>query len=118
LSPPDREPIGPLARHDGEPVFDEPWQAQALAAASTLIESGLFSRSAWSEALGAELRRAENAGAPDTAETYYRAVVAALERLVADSGAASAEALAERREAWHQAYLETPHGQPVELSRR
>jgi len=113
LSPPDRDPIGPLARRDSEPVFDEPWQAQALAAAYALTESGLFTRQAWSEALGAELRRAENAGAQDTPETYYRAVVAALERLVTESGAASAEALAERREAWRQAYLDTPHGQPV-----
>ena len=115
MSPPDRDPIGPLARRDGEPVFDEPWQAQALAAAYALAESGLFSRQAWSEALGAELRRAEEAGTPDTAETYYQAVVAALERLVTESGAASAEALAERRDAWRQAYLDTPHGQPVIL---
>jgi nitrile hydratase accessory protein len=118
LSPPDPDPIGPLVRRDGEPVFDEPWQAQALATALSLVEDGLFSREAWSEALGAELRRAEQAGAPDTAETYYQAVVATLERLVTDSGAASAEALAERRESWRRAYLETPHGQPVELSRR
>jgi nitrile hydratase accessory protein len=116
LSPPDRDPIGPLARRDGEPVFDEPWQAQALATAFTLVENGLFSRQAWSDALGAELRRAERAGAPDTAETYYRAVVAALERLVAEGGTASAETLAERREAWRRAYLETPHGQPVILA--
>jgi nitrile hydratase accessory protein len=118
LSPPDREPLGPLARRDGEPVFDAPWQAQALATASSLVESGLFSRRAWSEALGAELRRAEDAGATDTTETYYQAVVAALERLVTESGAATTETLAERRDAWRQAYLDTPHGQPVELSRR
>jgi hypothetical protein len=42
-------------------------------------------------------------------------VVAALERLVTESEAASAEALAERRDAWRQAYLDTPHGQPVIL---
>ena len=113
MSPPEREPLGPLARRDGEPVFDEPWQAQALATAFALVESGLFTRQAWSDALGAELRRAEHGRAPDIAETYYRAVVAALERLVAESGTASAEALAERREAWRQAYLDTPHGQPV-----
>jgi nitrile hydratase accessory protein len=115
LSRPDPDPIGPLARRDGEPVFDEPWQAQALATAFALVENGLFSRPAWSEALGAELRRAEEAGAPDTAETYYRAVVAAIERLVAECGAASAESLTERRKAWRQAYLDTPHGQPVIL---
>jgi nitrile hydratase accessory protein len=117
LSLPEREPLGPLARRDGEPVFDEPWQAQALAAAHALVEGGQFTRQAWSEALGAELRRAEDADAPDTAETYYQAVVAALERLVTESGAASPETLAERREAWRQAYFDTPHGQPVVLAR-
>lgn len=107
--------LSPLARRDDEPVFDEPWQAQVLATAFTLAESGLFTRAAWSETLGAELKKAEAAGAPDTSATYYEATVAALEKLVTESGAASTEALAERKEAWRQAYLDTPHGQPVKL---
>ncbi len=117
MSAPDGEPLGPLARRDGEPLFDKPWQAQALAAADVLAERGLFTRAAWSAALGAELKRAEGAGKPDTAATYYAAVLATLERLVVEADAASADSLAECREAWRQAYLTTPHGQPVNLSR-
>lgn len=117
-----REPAGigrpaPLAREDGKPVFEEPWQAQALAMADILVKADLFGPSAWSEALGAALRRAEAVGRPDTPATYYAAVVEALEGLLERSGAVSTAALAERREAWRRAYAETPHGQPVELRR-
>jgi nitrile hydratase accessory protein len=106
--------IGPLAREDGAPVFGEPWQAQVLAIAASLAEHGLFSASDWAEALGAELRRADSQGAPDTRETYYAAALAALEGLLAARGI-DRRAVAETTEAWRRAYLATPHGLPVEL---
>lgn len=107
---------GPLARRDGEPVFDEPWQAQALALAFNLIDQGVFSNAQWSEKLGAELAHAQSRGDPDDSQTYYRSVLAALENLLASSGRIPAETLAARTETWRRAYLNTPHGQPVELS--
>ena len=107
---------GPLARRDGEPVFDEPWQAQALALAFNLIDQGVFSNAQWSEKLGAELGRAQARGDPDDSRTYYRSVLVVLENLLASSGRIPAETLAARTEAWRRAYLNTPHGQPVELS--
>ena len=56
MSTPDSTlPIGPLARRDGEPAFDEPWQAQTLALASRLQEQAIFSSAQWSQALGDEL---------------------------------------------------------------
>jgi nitrile hydratase accessory protein len=116
LSAPEAPPIAPLARRDGEPTFDEPWQAQALALAFVLSERGLFSAAAWSEALGAELRRAEARGAPDNQETYYAAVLAAIEQLVAAAGGITGEVLGARVEEWRRAYLRTPHGQPVDLA--
>jgi nitrile hydratase accessory protein len=110
--------IAPLARRDSEPVFEEPWQAEVLAVAFALAEGGLFTRGAWSAALGEELRRAEQGGEPDTAETYYRAALAALERLTTAGGALTSESLALRTEDWRQSYLDTPHGKPVELVRK
>lgn len=110
------EPIGPLKRKDGDPVFDEPWQAQALAMADSLVKAGAFSASDWAAALGDELRLAAEAGAPDTAETYYVAVLTALEGLLDKTGAASGQEVQIRREEWERAYLNTPHGQPVELT--
>lgn len=116
MSLPETSPIAPLARRDGEPAFDEPWQAQALALAFALCERGVFSAAAWSEALGAELRRAEAQGAPDNHDTYYEAVLAALEQLLAAAGGITQDKVSERIEAWRRAYLSTPHGQPVELA--
>ena len=107
---------GPLARRDGEPVFDEPWQAQVLGLAFHLIEQEVFSASQWSDALGAELKSAQARGEPDDAPTYYRSALAALESLLAAEGRIAADNLDERVETWRQAYLNTPHGQPVELS--
>jgi len=116
LSGPDASAPGPLARHDDEPVFDEPWQAQTLALAFNLIERGVFSNGEWSDALGAELESAQARGSPDDAGTYYRSVLAALEVLLAADGRVTAGTLGSRTEAWRQAYLNTPHGQPVALA--
>ncbi|MFO0996121.1 MAG: nitrile hydratase accessory protein [Alphaproteobacteria bacterium] len=118
MTAPEGDALAPLARREGEPVFGEPWQAQVLAVAFSLVESGLFSRAAWSSALGEELRQSERAGEPDTAETYYRAALKALERLTATGGAVTHEALVRRADDWRQSYLDTPHGQPVVLRRR
>ena len=48
---------------------------------------------------------------------YYRQWLAALETVVGLKGAASAAEISQRQEAWREAYLKTPHGQPVELNR-
>lgn len=107
--------LKPLADVDGDPVFDEPWQAQALALADTLVRNGLFSASEWSDALGAALREAEAGGATDDQETYYACVLKALELLVADHSDIDFSAMAGKRGDWERAYQSTPHGQPVEL---
>lgn len=115
MHPPEHPGLGPLARRDGEPVFDEPWQAQVLGLAFSLVDKGVFSSEQWSATLGAALRAAADHGAPDTTATYYAAVLSALEQLTAATGALTPDAMADRRAAWRQAYLDTPHGQPVEL---
>lgn len=93
------------------PVFEEPWQAEAFALAVHLNAAGAFSWSEWASTLGGEIAAA---GAGDGGR-YYELWVSALERLAVDRGIVSADALAERKAAWAQAYRETPHGRPVEL---
>jgi nitrile hydratase accessory protein len=99
------------------PVFAEAWHAEVLAIAHGLGEAGMFTPGDWAEALGASLRRAQAAGAPDTDATYYAAALAALEGLVAARAPATSAGLPQRIEDWRKAYLTTPHGQPVELKR-
>lgn len=97
------------------PVFREPWEAQAFAMTLTLHQRGLFTWPEWAATLGAEIKRAQDNGDPDTGETYYRHWLAALERLVAEKGVADARTLARYRDAWDHAADRTPHGQPIEL---
>ena len=102
--------------HDNDgPVFREPWEAQAFAMTLALHERGLFTWSEWATALGAEIKRAQAAGDPDTGETYYLHWLATLEGLVASKGVASTETLHRYRDAWDHAADRTPHGQPIAL---
>ncbi|MGB5079472.1 MAG: nitrile hydratase accessory protein [Burkholderiales bacterium] len=109
------EAIPDIPKDDGGPVFREPWEAQAFAMALALHERGLFTWAEWSAALGEAIRRAQAAGDPDTGATYYHHWLAALERLVAEKGLASARTLERYRDAWDRAADRTPHGEPIVL---
>jgi nitrile hydratase accessory protein len=100
----------------GAPVFAEPWHAEVLAVAFALTRAGLFSAGEWADALGQEIRRHGEPGGGDSEESYYRAALAALERLVGDKLPETGRSLAGRVEAWRRAYLDTPHGRPVTLA--
>lgn len=115
LTQSENNPLGPLARLDDGPLFDEPWQAQAVGLAFSLSERGVYSPAEWSQTLGAEHRKILSQGAPDTPQTYYEAVVQALERLLQEKGPVTTEKLENRVSDWRQAYLRTPHGSPVKL---
>jgi nitrile hydratase accessory protein len=104
-----------LPREKGEPIFAEPWEAQAFALALKLSEQGHFTWKEWAAALAEELKAAANRGEPDDGSRYYQYWLAALERLVAAKGLSDPTALQARKEAWAEAYRHTPHGKPVEL---
>ncbi|MEM7732612.1 MAG: nitrile hydratase accessory protein [Pseudomonadota bacterium] len=95
------------------PVFEEPWHAQVMAMADTLIKSGHVDAGVWAETLGAALRLAHDGGAPDNTETYYMCVLQALEQMTEPH--ISAEDRQVRRADWEAAYHRTPHGEPVTL---
>ena len=65
-------PCPSIPRDADGPVFREPWEAQAFAMTLALHDSGLFTWPEWAATLGAEIKRAQAAGDPDTGETYYR----------------------------------------------
>jgi nitrile hydratase accessory protein len=118
LSAPDTDRLAALPRlprDEGGPVFAEPWEAQAFALAVKLSEQGHFTWKEWAATLADELKSAADRGEPDDGSRYYHYWLAALERLVAAKGLTDPEALAERKEAWAEAYRRTPHGKPVEL---
>jgi nitrile hydratase accessory protein len=107
--------IPAIPRDDNGPVFRAPWEAQAFAMALALHARGLFTWNEWASTLGAEIKRAQAAGDPDTGTTYYRHWLAALERIVTEKNVASDPMLARYREAWGHAAARTPHGTPIAL---
>jgi nitrile hydratase accessory protein len=110
------EAVPGIPRDDEGPVFREPWEAQAFSMALALHQRGVFTWPEWAATLADEIKRAQAAGDPDTGETYYRHWLAALERLVAEKGIASAQTLDRYRDAWDHAADRTPHGKPIELT--
>ena len=105
-----------LFRETGGPDFAEPWQAQAFACALQLSRQGLFTWSEWVEVFSAEIAVHPQTSDETADAAYYRQWLAALETIVGLTGAVSPAEISERQEAWREAYLKTPHGQPVELS--
>lgn len=89
-------------------AFDEPWQATAFAMVVKLHEGGVFTWPEWAETLGAEISAHRE-------RAYYESWLAALERLLAAKGVAGTEELGTLKDAWRDAYIHTPHGQPVRL---
>ncbi|WP_088278288.1 nitrile hydratase accessory protein [Ideonella sp. A 288] len=98
-----------------QPVFAEPWQAQAFAMVLQLHQRGLFTWPEWAAALTEQIRRAQAAGDADLGDTYYRHWLAALEALVAAKGATTDAELTRYAQAWDHAADRTPHGQPIVL---
>jgi nitrile hydratase accessory protein len=91
-----------------DPVFREPWEAQAFAIAVSLYEKGLFTWPEWAAALAREI-------AADQDRSYYESWLAALEKLVEAKQLMSEEERLERVAAWDRAAHATPHGKPIEL---
>jgi nitrile hydratase accessory protein len=104
-----------IPRDEHGPVFREPWEARAFAMAVALQAGGLFTWGEWAATLGEEIRKAQDAGDPDTGHGYYRHWLAALERMVAEKGVTNPEMLARYHHAWDHAADRTPHGAPIEL---
>lgn len=98
------------------PGFAEPWQAELFACTIQLSRQGLFSWTEWVEVFSAEIEAHPAKPGETSNAAYYRQWLDALETIVGLKGAASAAEITERQETWRQAYLNTPHGQPVELS--
>ena len=105
----------PLNNLDGLPVFEQEWQAQILAGAVALTIYNSIEPASWSEAFGTGLTQARAAGRPDDLGTYYAVALDTLEKLVTEQCKVTESELSSKRQAWKQAYLRTPHGQPVNL---
>jgi nitrile hydratase accessory protein len=93
-----------------EPVFREPWEAQAFSLAVSLSARGVFTWPEWARSLSRVIKDPQTADLP-----YYEQWLVALEDLVCARQLVDEQELAARREAWRAAASQTPHGQPIVL---
>lgn len=107
--------ISSIPRDDDGPVFRQPWEAQAFAMTLRLYQKGLFTWPEWADTLTAEIKNAQEAGDPDTGETYYHHWLVALERIVTEKGVTDRDTLSRHKDAWSSAADRTPHGAPILL---
>ncbi|WP_270729534.1 nitrile hydratase accessory protein [Shimia sp. Alg240-R146] len=99
-----------------EPAFEAPWHAQVFALTVAMNEAGHFNWAEWAEIFGATLKEHGLAKELDGGEDYFTAWLAALETMLRGRDLAQPEAIEATRDAWEQAFLSTPHGDPVKLS--
>ena len=118
---------GPAAGDD--PVFREPWEAQAFAMTVLLHQRGLFTWTEWAQALSVQITAGQGldaqfarqqalrapVAAPAAETPYYQHWLAALETLVAAKGLSSREELTRYQRAWEHAAHRTPHGMSIDL---
>lgn len=98
-----------------DPVFAEPWHAQVFALTVHLHERGRFTWPDWAARFGATLARHGLSRELDGGDDYFAAWLETLETVLAEEGAAPGPEVEALRSAWEEAYLSTPHGQPVHL---
>ncbi|NSZ19919.1 nitrile hydratase accessory protein [Agrobacterium vitis] len=104
-----------LPRDDAGPVFDRPWQAQAFALTVELYKSDLFTWPEWVEVFSEEIKAFPILPGESVNDAYYRQWMSALEKMVASRKLVEETDLLARTQEWRQAYLNTPHGQPILL---
>jgi nitrile hydratase accessory protein len=99
-----------------KPVFAEPWHAQVFALTVHLNESGHFEWREWVERFSATLKRHGLSRDLDGGADYFNAWLETLEGFLAETDRAAPDEVSQMRTAWEQAYLSTPHGDPVRLA--
>ncbi|MDK4731282.1 nitrile hydratase accessory protein [Rhizobium sp. CNPSo 3490] len=107
------QPPGLPKSPEGNPVFPEPWAAEAFAITVHLLEKGLFSWAEWAETLSRELHQP---GRAEDGSDYFDCWVAALSDLLVSRGVADASLLLDLQKSWQRAAEATPHGKPIELA--
>ena len=99
------------------PAFEEPWQAQVFAITVALNEAGVFQWTDWANRFGATLKQHGLTRDLNGGSDYFHAWIETLEDFLADQKIALPNDLQVLKSAWTQAYLETPHGEPVKIQR-
>lgn len=109
MSTPDLTSLNGIVLDNDEPVFSEPWEAQAFALVIGLYEKQAFTWTEWADVLSKTIH------ADDGCTPYYELWLKALETMVMQKSLTHEKEMSDRQHQWQQALLATPHGQPIEL---
>ncbi len=99
------------------PAFEEPWHAQVFAITVALKEAGVFQWTDWANRFGATLEQHGLNRDLNGGSDYFQAWIETLEDFLADQKIGLPNDLRVLKSSWKQAYLKTPHGQPVKIQR-
>jgi nitrile hydratase accessory protein len=110
------KPLPALLGDEVDRAFDAPWQAQAFAIVVGLNKTGYFGWDEWVDVFSQEIARSPARAGESKNDTYYRQWLDALEQVVVKRGLLAPEDTSARVAEWRAAYVNTPHGQAVELA--
>ena len=96
--------------------FNEPWQAELLAIAILLCETGRLDKSELSEVAGKAISDTGPSASSTSDEAAFEAALGKLESVLAEKGIADRTEIDSALDEWRRAYLDTSHGKPVKLS--
>jgi nitrile hydratase accessory protein len=105
-----------IQRDETDRIFDAPWQAQAFALVVRLSKTGYFSWDEWVRVFSREIARSPSRAGESENDAYYRQWLDALEEIIVKRGLLAPGDAQARASAWRAAYVNTPHGHPVELA--
>jgi nitrile hydratase accessory protein len=96
--------------------FEAPWQAQAFAMVVTLSERGSFTWEHWVQVFSNQIAVAPRRADETINGAYFRQWLEAFESMIFSDGLLDRAAVDARAAEWRLAYLNTPHGQPIDLA--
>ena len=107
------------SKTDNQIVFQSPWHSQLFAITVQLSESGNFSWKEFVDFFGKSLNRARiNKKNLDGNDDYFNSWLVALEEIIVTKEIANSKILSVLKNDWINAYLSTPHGDPVKIKQR
>ena len=100
-------------------VFQNPWHSQLFAITVQLSERGNFCWKEFVEVFGEALKKQRSQKKKlDGSDDYFSSWLNALEEIIIIKKISNQETLSLLKEDWTQAYLSTPHGNPVNIKNR
>ena len=101
---------------ESNPVFAIPWQADIFVTAVSLSHNGLYRWDEWVDRFSSIINQYPQQQGETSEDAYYRQWLLALENMLSLKEVVSPDDIEARTEQWRRAYLNTPHGHPVELN--